>query len=165
MKEVSSSTQIPENQILNFFESDRSNNVPVQEAKVQKVYDEGKGLAYLFLNYENFRERILELDLDVLEDHNAKEFFKRVSSIENINEAIETLPKEMKDWIFRVLEEVPPPKDPEKFFCDLSERLKTRQLKKRLEEIEKLIKQSVDEEEKRILLNMKLDLLRKIKGR
>lgn len=165
VKEVSSSTQIPENQILNFFESDRSNNVPVQEVKVQKVYDEGKGLAYLFLNYENFRERILELDLDVLEDHNAKEFFKRVSSIENINEAIETLPKEMKDWIFRVLEEVPPPKDPEKFFCDLSERLKIRQLKKRLEEIEKLIKQSVDEEEKRILLNMKLDLLRKIKGR
>ncbi|WP_296904817.1 DNA primase, partial [Thermotoga sp.] len=165
VKEVSSSTQIPESQILNFFESDRSNNMLAQEVKPSKIYDEGKGLVYLFLNYEDFRRRILELDLNVLEDRNAREFFEKVASIGNLNEATESLPKEVKDWIFKVLEEVPPPKNPEKFFQDLSEKLKVRQLKKRLGEIEKMIKQSTSEEERRILLNMKVDLLRKIKRR
>jgi DNA primase len=165
VNEVSSSLQIPENQILNFFESDRSNTMPVHETKSSKVYDEGRGLAYLFLNYEDLREKILELDLEVLEDKNAREFFKRVSLGEDLNKVIENFPKELKDWIFETIESIPPPKDPEKFLSDLSEKLKIRRIERRIAEIDDMIKKASNDEERRLLLSMKVDLLRKIKRR
>jgi len=165
VKEASASLQIPENQILNFFESEKSNTMLVHGSRSSKVYDEGRGLAYLFLTYEDLRGKILELDLEVLEDENAKEFFKRVSSDEDLSEAIENFPKELKDWVFETIESIPPPKDPEKFLADLSEKLKIRRIERRIAEIDEMIKKVSNDEERRLLLSMKLDLLRKIKRR
>ncbi|PLV60181.1 DNA primase [Thermotoga sp. KOL6] len=164
IKEVSSLLQIPESQLLNFFESDRSNNMLVHEKRISKVYGEEEALVYLFLNYEDLREKILSLDLEVLEG-NAKDFFEKIMGGEDPNDVVESFPKEMKDWIFKILEEIPPPKDPEKFLGDISEKLKNRRLEKRLMEIDERIKRSPSEEEKRILLSMKMDLLRKMKRR
>lgn len=117
------------------------------------------------MNYEDLRGKILELDLEVLEDENAREFFKRVSSDEDLSEAIENFPKELKDWVFETIESIPPPKDPEKFLADLSEKLKIRRIERRIAEIDEMIKKVSNDEERRLLLSMKLDLLRKIKRR
>lgn len=162
VREASRVLSTTESDVLNFFSSEKSKEVLVKR-EVKKIFDVGEALAFLFINYEHFRERILSLDLSVL-DGEAKNFFDFVSKDKTVDEVMVEAPKNLRDWIFSVLERIPPPKDVEKFFNDVLHRLDMLRTEKRIKEIEKMM-ESATEEEKRVLMQVRMDLLRKVRGR
>jgi len=162
VKETSRVLSTTESDILNFFSTEKSKELLVKR-ETKKVFDVGEALVFLFINYEHLRETILSLDLSVLEGK-ARDFFDLVSKDKAIDEVMVEAPKSLKDWIFSVLEKIPPPKDVEKFMSDVLHRLDVVRTEKRIKEIEKMM-ENATEEERRVLIQIRVDLLKKVRRR
>ncbi len=122
-------------------------------------------IAYLYVNYEDMREDILEAvsEVEDILSERLREFLSLVSQ-GDLNHSFERMSKETGDWIFHVLRDVPPPSDPKKAFEDALGRLKILKLKKRLKEIDERIYGDIDQEEKSILLNARMEIVRRMKS-
>ncbi len=122
-------------------------------------------LVYLYVNYEDLRERIHEAlsDLEEILSGRMREFMEVVTR-EGLNASFDKVSKDTGDWIFNVLRDVPPPSKPEKALEDALVRLELLKLKKRLEEIDEKINEGLSEEEKPILLNARMEIVRRMKS-
>ncbi len=119
-------------------------------------------LAFLFFSYEDLREEILGLDKDILSGK-MREIISIYKSAQDLNQTLDELSKDTGDWVFRVLKDTPPPSDPKKAFEDVKKRLQLDKLRKRIREIDDMLNE-VTGEEKRLLLQARMEVLRKIQA-
>lgn len=159
IREVSSIVNFPESEIMNLFSSE---NFSLKTPLNRETISVEEELVFLYMNYEDLRKDIENaVDIDVLKGF-GKDFFMLLKENGNMNILLEKASKDLKDWIFKINELVPEPSDPRKVFEDILNDLEKRKLKKRLAEIDSMIKNSSDEE-KKILLKARIDLIRKMK--
>jgi len=138
----------------------RSPTVAVQEDRKRVGADEE--IAYLFFNYEDTREEILNFPRDVL-GNCIKEILDLYKNTNNLNQTMENLSKECSDWIFNVLKDTPPPSDYQRILRDVKRRLELKKLTKRLKEIDMHLNSATDEE-RHVLLKARMDIVRKMKS-
>ena len=138
----------------------RSPFIAVQ--KNRKKIGLNEEIAFLFFNFEDVREDILDLPRDILGDC-LKEILDSYENTNNLNQTMENLSKECGDWIFNVLKDMPPPSDYQKVLKDIKRRLELKKLTKRLKEIDTRLN-SATEEEKPVLLQARMDIVRKMKS-
>ncbi|MCD6450091.1 MAG: toprim domain-containing protein, partial [Thermotogaceae bacterium] len=130
--------------------------------KTKRSFGIDEEIAFLFFNYEDTREEILGLPKDVI----GKCLKKILDSYENtkdLNQIMEKLSKECSDWIFSVLKDTPPPSDYQKALRDIKIQLELKKLTKRLKEIDARLNSAADEE-KKVLLQARMDIVRKMKS-
>ncbi len=127
----------------------------------RKITEEDE-LVFIFFHNEELREKILYVDREVLGEKMA-ELLSLYERFGDLNRALEEASKEIGDWVFRALKDVPPPKDPQKALDDVLRRLEIKRIRERLEEIDRMIGE-VGEEERRILINARMELIRKMKA-
>ena len=127
----------------------------------RKITEEDE-LVFIFFHNEELREKILSVDREVLGEKMA-ELLSLYERFGDLNRALEEASKEIGDWVFRALKDVPPPKDPQKALDDVLRRLEIKRIRERLEEIDRMIGE-VGEEERRILINARMELIRKMKA-
>ncbi len=138
----------------------RSPSVSIHE--VRKKIGINEEIAFLFFNYEDVRKEILDLPRDIL-GNCLKEILNGYESTKDLNQTMENLSKECGDWIFNVLKDTPLPSDYQKVLKDIKRRLELKKLTKRLKEIDMHLNSAADEE-KRVLLRARMDIVRKMKS-
>ncbi len=117
-------------------------------------------LVFIFFNYEELREKILEIDRKHIGDK-LKKILDAYEKTNDLNRVLDEVSNETGDWVFNALKNVPPPSDPTKALDDAIKKIKLKKLKERLKEIDKLL-QTAGEEEKSILLETRMEIVRKI---
>jgi len=158
VQEVSSIVNLPESEIMNLFNSE---DVSLRASSNRKTIGVEEELVFLYMNYEDLREDIKKIDVDILEGF-GKDFFTLLEESGDMNTLLGRASKDLKDWIFKVQELVPEPSDPRKVLKDILNDLEKKKLKKRLAEIDDMIRNSSDEE-KKVLLKARMDLIKRIK--
>lgn len=112
-------------------------------------------IIYILINYP---EIDLEIDPKIL-NNRSLEILKHLK-----NFSFENLSKKLQEYIKEVLEKMKHVEINEEYIEEIKKKIQEKSLEKRLEEIDEYIKNSKDPSEKRLLLNTRIELVRKLKN-
>ncbi len=128
-------------------------NAQIEERKV-KIPKTEDYLVYIYFNYPDLF-KTLDFSPDILEGK-AREFFLIAK---DLNVSLEQLSKDMGSFVKECLEKIDIEVD-EKVLENIKKDLQIRKIEKRIAEIDELIKKSVSTDERNILLNARMELVK-----